>query len=184
MIMTTNFTVRRLEPMDFADLRQMRLDILRPGMPPSTAHFVGDELPRTVHLGAFDRARLVGIATLIHNRDLEFNPAMYPPAIALTVAELIAQDGYVLRGMATDPTVRGGGAGGAVMRAMQAISRDENRMLWCNARTVAVGFYARYGWTTESEEFDIPGISPHYIMRWLPDAQEKVRPDTGGDGIG
>jgi predicted GNAT family N-acyltransferase len=36
--------------------------------------------------------------------------------------------------------------------------------LWCNARTPAVGFYERHGWTTVGEEFDVPPIGPHYRM--------------------
>jgi predicted GNAT family N-acyltransferase len=35
---------------------------------------------------------------------------------------------------------------------------------WCNARQVAVNFYANVGFEVVSKEFDIPGIGPHYAM--------------------
>ncbi len=46
--------------------------------------------------------------------------------------------------------------------------RRGRRLLWCNARVVALGFYTKLGLHTEGDEFDIPGIGPHYVMtRWL-----------------
>jgi len=38
------------------------------------------------------------------------------------------------------------------------------RLLWCNARVVALGFYERLGFVTEGPEFDIHPIGPHYVM--------------------
>ena len=42
--------------------------------------------------------------------------------------------------------------------------------LWCNARLHAVGFYERQGWKVEGDEFDVPDIGPHFVMRWNPPA--------------
>lgn len=35
--------------------------------------------------------------------------------------------------------------------------------IWCNARTVAVGFYSRSGFEVISEEFEIPEAGPHFV---------------------
>ena len=37
-------------------------------------------------------------------------------------------------------------------------------MVWCNARTPARGFYERYGFVAEGEEFELPDIGPHFRM--------------------
>jgi hypothetical protein len=40
--------------------------------------------------------------------------------------------------------------------------------VWCNARTPAVGFYEKLGFSTIGEEFELPPIGPHYLMEiWL-----------------
>ncbi|RZK10679.1 MAG: GNAT family N-acetyltransferase [Flavobacterium sp.] len=36
--------------------------------------------------------------------------------------------------------------------------------IWCNARTSAIDFYKKQGFETISEEFEISGVGPHYIM--------------------
>ena len=36
--------------------------------------------------------------------------------------------------------------------------------MWCNARTPALSLYARAGFQPESEEFEISGIGPHFVM--------------------
>jgi predicted GNAT family N-acyltransferase len=36
--------------------------------------------------------------------------------------------------------------------------------VWCNARTPAVGLYAREGFAIEGEEFELPEIGPHVVM--------------------
>jgi predicted GNAT family N-acyltransferase len=37
-------------------------------------------------------------------------------------------------------------------------------LLWCNARTPAVRFYQKQGWTPVGEEFDVPLAGPHVRM--------------------
>ncbi len=37
-------------------------------------------------------------------------------------------------------------------------------LVWCNARVVAVPFYAKQGWEIVSEVFDIPTVGPHRAM--------------------
>ncbi len=111
--------------------------------------YPGDDLPDTVHLGALDDAgRLVAIASL-YREDRAAGPA----------------GGWRLRGMATDPEVRGVGHGAAVLDASIAhVAGGGGSELWCNARLPALGFYRRSGFEVVGEEFEVEGIGPHVVM--------------------
>jgi predicted GNAT family N-acyltransferase len=64
---------------------------------------------------------------------------------------------------------RGSGVGRAVLdRAVElAVSRDVGS-LWAEARSSALGFYERAGWTVDGDEWIKAGIGPHrYIHRDL-----------------
>jgi GNAT superfamily N-acetyltransferase len=135
-------TVRRLTADDTPALHDLRLRILRPGLPPDAAIFPGDEQPTTIHLGAFIESRCVGVLTLTRNNGLQ------------------------LRGMAVDSTLQKRGVGAALLtEAHQVATAEGFSEIWCNARTSAIGFYERNGWRKEGLEFVITGVGPHYIMR-------------------
>jgi hypothetical protein len=38
------------------------------------------------------------------------------------------------------------------------------KLIWCNARTSAVGFYSKLSWEIAGAEFDIPDVGPHFRM--------------------
>lgn len=135
-------------PVSAEDVRPLRHRILRPGQPFSETAYAGDDLADTVHIGAFDDDRLVGIASLYR----EARPG--GPA-----------SGWRLRGMATDADVRGRRFGAAVLAASIAhIAAAGGEELWCNARLSAVGFYRRAGFGVVGDEFDVTGIGPHVVM--------------------
>jgi ribosomal protein S18 acetylase RimI-like enzyme len=72
-----------------------------------------------------------------------------------------------LRGMASDPMLRGEGYGSRALAGALEYARDRGaKRVWCNARTGALGFYERHGFTAVGEEFDLPDAGPHYLM-WL-----------------
>jgi ribosomal protein S18 acetylase RimI-like enzyme len=67
--------------------------------------------------------------------------------------------------MATVPSLRRAGAGRALLEHCFAhIRQHQGRLLWCNARLVALGFYQRLGFLAEGEQFEIDPIGPHYVM--------------------
>lgn len=69
-----------------------------------------------------------------------------------------------LRGMASDPDLRGRGYGAAALRgALEHVREQGGRRVWCNARTEAIGFYERHGFTVVGEEFETPDGGPHYV---------------------
>jgi predicted GNAT family N-acyltransferase len=137
------------------EILPLRHAVLRPGLPVADAHFDGDDDPATFHGGAFfvgspsvaarggDGGALVGCVSVMRR------PRGDVP--------------WRLRGMATREDVRGRGVGAALLAFVGAAVRDAP--VWCEARVEAAGFYARHGWTVESEPFDVPGVGPHVVMR-------------------
>lgn len=150
-------TVRPIRPAETWALRQR---VLRPGQPLEACRFPGDDAPGAFHLGAFDsRGAMVAVAS--------FNPEAAPAGLEEVVFDHGKPSGaaWRLRGMATAPEARGRGHGTALLReGMREMARRGGRMLWCNARVSAAGFYEGLGLRRAGEVFDIPGIGPHVVM--------------------
>jgi GNAT superfamily N-acetyltransferase len=81
---------------------------------------------------------------------------------------VLENNGLQLRGMATDAQYQRGGVGRAVLTLVHQYAQEVGYPLWCNARVSAMGFYEKLGWVAEGEEFDVPDVGPHYIMRSSP----------------
>ncbi|MEA3200780.1 MAG: hypothetical protein QOE90_2208 [Thermoplasmata archaeon] len=138
--------VRRIEA---EETHAIRRQILRPHQPIDLMRWAYDQDPDTVHFGAFDQGRLVGVGTLTREP-----PPGSPDARA-----------WRLRGMATLPEVRGRGFGAAIVRAALAHARAQGAsVLWFNARTPAVPFYEKLGFARHGAEFHLPDAGPHYFM--------------------
>lgn len=126
----------------------LRSRVLRPGQPIESCSYPQDSLPDSFHLGGFRDAKLLGIAS--------FNTENLPHT----------RTAYRLRGMAVEPEEQGKGIGYQIMLfAIEQLATLGCDVLWCNARTNAVRFYQKLGLTVFSEEFDMPGIGPHYKMQ-------------------
>lgn len=88
----------------------------------------------------------------------------------LVAVGLIGREGepgeWRVRGMATLPAARGRGAGGAILTALVDHARQCGaRAVWCHARTPARRLYERAGFQAVSDEFELPDIGPHVVMR-------------------
>lgn len=147
------------EPVSAAAVCLLRTRILRPTWADRLATYPEDDAPGTVHLASRRGGEVVGVGTIypeappeVHRGDIP--DAAYAPGAA-----------YRLRGMATDPAVRGAGYGAAVLQAcFDTVRQSGAGYLWCNARLLAVPFYERLGMACVGPEFDIPEIGPHYVM--------------------
>ncbi|WP_079032511.1 GNAT family N-acetyltransferase [Streptomyces specialis] len=131
-------------------IHELRRSVLRPGLPPASAEFAEDALPGTLHLAAYedDRPEVLACVTLFP----EPLPGDDRPA-------------HRFRGMASAPAVRGRGFGAAVLAAAaRAAAGRGPRLLWCNGRAPARGFYERHGFTVVGGEFEIEGIGPHFVF--------------------
>lgn len=148
-------------PIPASQTHALRHAVLRPHQTLDEMVYPGDETPGTMHFGAFvqGNANPVGIVTL-------------SPEPREGVA-------WRLRGMATDPSVRGLGAGVLLVQACIEHAGSTSHPdaetdahgsagIWCNARTSAIGFYERCGFIVVSEPFEIEGIGPHVVMEHRP----------------
>ena len=131
-----------VRPVDPAQTRALRQRVLRPHE--SLEELASHEPPGVHAVGAFDGDELVAVG-------------------------FVCPDGgpgeWRVRGMATLPEWRGRGAGSAILAALVDHARSQGATrVWCNARTPALSLYARAGFEAESDEFEIPGIGPHFVM--------------------
>lgn len=142
-----------VRPIDAEETRRLRHSVLRPSQAFDATAYPGDDDAATRHFGAFQGGRLVGVASIYRE-----DPSGDDHGGALP------GDGWRLRGMATAPEARGLGAGRALLSAcVDYVAANGGGLLWCNARTVAAGFYTAAGFAVVGEEFDIPGIGPHVV---------------------
>ena len=139
-------TIRRIRP---EETHVMRQRILRAHQTLAEMEYPGDRDVETVHFGAFDGDRLVGIAS-IYREAWKDDP----------------QPGdWRLRGMAVDEALRGRGAGAKLLEACGRHMADRGgRRLWCYARTPACGFSEKFGLGTRGPIWDEGGIGPHVVM--------------------
>jgi predicted GNAT family N-acyltransferase len=126
----------------------LRRAVLRPDG--GEVAWAGDEDPTTFHLAARTGERVVGV--------VRFSPAPCPWRPRTNAP-------WQLRGMATDPAVRGSGAGRAlVVDGLARVAARGGDLVWCDARGTAAAFYERMGFTVVTEAYDKPGIGPHIGM--------------------
>jgi predicted N-acetyltransferase YhbS len=132
-----------------AETLPLRAAVLRPDGHP--AAMAGDDEPGTLHLAArAPDGRIVGV--------VRFSPAPCP-------WRPDARAPWQLRGMATDPEVRGAGAGRALVdEGLRRVADRGADLVWCDARVSAAGFYERMGFVVVTESYEKPPIGPHVGM--------------------
>jgi len=132
-----------------AEVRPLQLAVLRPGQTITPDDLVDE--PGAFYVAAYEPlGAVVGVASFLAepHPDRPEEP-----------------EAWRLRGMASEPGHRGEGYGQAALRrGMQEAAHRGGRLLWCNARTVAVGFYERLGFVREGVEFVTGTGIPHYRM--------------------
>jgi len=128
----------------------LRRNILRPGLTLEQCNFFGDEDDSTIHLGCFLDATLVGVVSIYKRSNSDVHTGC----------------GFQIRAMATCDSVRGKGIGLKLLNSAETCAFDlvGAHYLWANARTSAIGFYKKAGYTVCGEEFDIEGVGPHFLI--------------------
>ncbi|HEX4054987.1 MAG TPA: GNAT family N-acetyltransferase [Tepidisphaeraceae bacterium] len=140
----------KIERVDVEQVVDLRLAVLRAGLPREAAKFPGDDDPQTVHLAAKEGGNVIACATILVN---EWN----------------GQRACQLRGMAVDPAYQRRGVGRQILTEVDRVAAEKGvRILWANARKPAAEFYRKYGWEIVSEEFEIPTAGPHFKMVRIP----------------
>lgn len=131
-------------------IKPLRYQVLWPHLEHANACQIAPDLDQsTFHMAALLNDTVVGTATLIveHNNQFE-EPSQYR-----------------LRAMATAPEVRGKGIGAEIIRsAIKVLQEKEVKLLWCDARLVATGFYEKQNFKVKGEVYEVPKIGPHKLM--------------------
>jgi predicted N-acetyltransferase YhbS len=141
---TGTITVERVDaPATYA----LRLQELRQGRSPAMED---DDAPYALHLAArIDGGEIVGVVRF-HPRDCPWRDT---------------EGSWQLRGMATDPAVRGHGVGRALVAdGLARVSAMGAQLVWCDARKPAVGFYQRMGFTIVTDEYELRPVGRHRGM--------------------
>ena len=109
-----------------------------------------DDEDISFHLGAFKDSKLVSVASFFYERNTLFKDLHQ----------------YQLRGMATLPEYQGQGLSSELLTmAFPIIKQNFCTLLWCNAKTSAVGFYEKVSFQKyDGSIFTVPGIGPHTLM--------------------
>ena len=138
---------------DAAETLPLRRRVLRP-------HQTIDELAaedrqhsEMIAFAAFDGGDIVGVGT-VHREAAPWEP----------------QDAgsWRLRAMATDESHRQRGIGTAVLEAVvRHVGERGGGLLWCTARTSALGFYEGADFQVRGESWEEPVIGPHVAMHRL-----------------
>ncbi|MCC7502033.1 MAG: GNAT family N-acetyltransferase [Flavobacteriales bacterium] len=139
-------------PIRFITAREiwpLRHKVLRPHMTLADCDYPHDNDADTFHLATVEEGRILCIGSF-YKEDCP---------------SLKGGKQHRLRGMATEPELRGAGLGRSLIHfALEHLRARQGELLWCNARENALPFYAKLGFTTHGGEFDIPGIGPHYLL--------------------
>lgn len=138
--------IRFISPQQVLPLRN---EVLREGrLTLAECRFPTDEIPGAFHLGCEVDGKLVCVAS--------FHPQSYGGFTGVA---------YQLRGMATLAAYRNQGYGNQLVNfAIVYLRGQKVNYVWCNARKKAVKFYKGLGFEIVSDEFEVPGIGPHYAM--------------------
>jgi GNAT superfamily N-acetyltransferase len=129
------------------EILPVRWDVLLPGWPAERIRFPGEDAPEVLQVGAFADQRSIGCATVL--------PAPWQD-----------QPAWQLRGMGVAHDWQKRGVGELILAEVEDLVREVSdvRLMWCNAREVALGFYQRLGWVIASERFHVENVGPHFKM--------------------
>jgi GNAT superfamily N-acetyltransferase len=147
-----------IRPITERETLKIRNSVLRKGRPLEECHFPGDELGTTFHLGAFEKERIIGVATFLMNKDIHLNK----------IRDIKLHYCYQLRGMAVLEIAQGKGIGKKLLKQGEQILKERNiEVLWLNARSGAAPFYEKMSYHIVSDIFDVPSVGNHYKMMKL-----------------
>jgi predicted N-acetyltransferase YhbS len=110
--------------------------------------YQGDFLDTTIHFGAFNHNKHIGIVSLMRNEHINFNERQVQ-----------------LRGMAVLQKSQGKKVGKKLINVCVDEAKKNNiHLIWCNVRDYSVDFYKKQGFIITEEKFFIKNVCDHYLM--------------------
>lgn len=108
-----------------------------------------DKDETTFHIGAILNNEVVGTSTFLIDINEKFEE----------------KNQYRLRAMATDPKIQGTGTGARIInKAIEELRKKNVKLLWCDARLMATGFYEKLNFKVHGDIYEVPVIGPHKLM--------------------
>ncbi len=140
----------QIEILNTEEIKKLRHEVLWPHLDSEAECTIDpDEEETTFHMGAIKDNETVGTSTFI----VDINDAFEE------------KNQYRLRAMATSKKVRGLGVGAKlVAKGIEELKGRRVKLVWCDARLVATGFYEKMGFKVKGEIYDVPKIGPHKLM--------------------
>ncbi|HMA15148.1 MAG TPA: GNAT family N-acetyltransferase [Kiloniellaceae bacterium] len=136
----------------------LRKAVLRPWLTPEEARATWADVPEHFQVGAVQDGRVVSTAGFLIEAHPDYAAEFGPLP-------------WRLRGMASEPALRGQGVGGRVLDfGIAEIARRlgargaASATLWCSGRTGAQRFYERHGFQAIGDLYETPGTGPHYVF--------------------
>lgn len=127
----------------------LRHRVLRPHQAIEACHYPLDYELTSFHLAAYRDQKVISVASFFKENHPDLQAAVQ----------------YRLRGMATEPTLQGQGAGTALIQfAENHLRQKKAEVWWCNARTTAAGYYEKQGMEQLGPIFELEPIGPHKVM--------------------
>ena len=146
MLENSNYRIELITSKEAWSIRQ---PVLREGKPIEACIFDGDDFETTFHVGLFITNNLIAVATFMKNSNKLF----------------LEKKQFQLRGMAVLKEFQGNGYGNHILKFGESILAKQGvKMVWCNARKIAVHFYQKNNYTIKGDSFIIPEIGIHYVM--------------------
>jgi predicted GNAT family N-acyltransferase len=140
----------RLEAVEVGTVRPLRSQVLRRGGPPEASVLPLDEDPRSRHLALFVDGEVVAVGSVLPEA-----PPWSPDR----------HDAWRVRGMATKEGLRSRGHGEKVLCGLIDYAASVGgRIVWCDARLLAVPFYERQGFGATGEVFVKEGVD--HLAMW------------------
>jgi GNAT superfamily N-acetyltransferase len=151
----------RVLTVEWEMLKGVRYEVLWPQLESEEeARIDIDESKGAIHLAAIDGEEVVGVASLFLQNCDRF-PGFFE-----------GEKVYRLRAMGVLDKVQGKGVGVAIIKeALRIIEEEGVKVIWCDAREIAWGFYERCGFEFasgvegyECEAYTVPNIGLHKMM--------------------
>ncbi len=132
-----------------AETYPLRHAILRQNEPIEKCVYPFDTDDSTLHFGLFENQSLIGVISVFETKKELF----------------VDRKQFQIRGMAVLENHQKKGYGAAlVQHAMTYLQKEQEFLIWFNARIIALGFYEKLGFEKIGTEFEIVPIGMHYIM--------------------
>jgi GNAT superfamily N-acetyltransferase len=129
---------------------KIRFSVLWPHKNIYNCSLIEDNLKDTFHVGTFMKNELVSIGTFIYQNNIIFDKN---------------DKQYRLRAMATEKKHQGKSMGKKlILFAKNELIKRKVKLLWCDARKIAIPFYENLGFKSQGKFYHIPKIGPHKLM--------------------